>query len=160
MDIGKPLFSFTIEETLPNKDFLSIGRAVRYRNSRKIMVFVMLAVFVTFFLSMFITPLFALLLVAIAFQVALFMEYSSRDIANNVKKLTPIQYDFYEDALIETIKGESKTLMYSKFNHVKMNAKVFTLVSKEDKDVIVIPRSLIDRDAEILLMKLQRIIGA
>ena len=156
-DIGKLLFSFTIERDLEWKEFLRIGRAIRYSDSKKIIMISLVAAFAVFFLSAVVSGFFLLLFIVIVVEVALYMEFSVRSIANNVRQRSPISYDFYEDGLIETMLG--KTVLYGKFKAVKMNAHVFTLVGRET-DVVVVPRSLIDRDAEIKLMKLQRILGS
>jgi hypothetical protein len=158
-DIGKLLFSFTIERDLEWKEFLRIGRAIRYSDSRKIIMISLVAAFAVFFLSAVVSGFFLLLFIVIVVEVALYMEFSVRSIANNVRQRSPISYDFYEDGLIETMLGKTNTVLYGKFKAVKMNAHVFTLVGRET-DVVVVPRSLIDRDAEIKLMKLQRILGS
>ncbi len=158
-DIGKLLFSFTIDESLSDKDFNRMGRAIRFRNSAKYMVYSMAALLIIFVLSMAVSYFFFIVFILVAAEILMYSEYSARSMGKNIKMSTPIHYDFYEDGLIETMDGQSKLLMYSKLGQVKMNNYLFTLVSKEDKEVVVIPKSLIDEDSEKLMIKLQSIIG-
>ena len=157
-DLGKKLFSFTIDGSMPRKDFLRMGRAVRYSDFHKFTPFVIVGVFASMMLSLMVTPFFLLLALAIAVQVVVYMELSSQSIATILQKKCPMEYEFYEDGLIENIKGKSNTILYSKFKKVKSNQYLFTLAGKGN-DVVVVPRSLLDKDAESKLFKLQRILG-
>jgi ABC-type multidrug transport system fused ATPase/permease subunit len=157
-DIGKLLFSFTIDKDLGRKEFLRMGRAIRYSNSRKIMMVALVSIFAVFFLSAVVSAFFLLLFIIVAVEIALYMEFSIRGIADNLQKKVPICYDFYEDGLIETMEGKSELLLYGRFKAVKMSKHLFTLVGRKT-EIVVVPRSLIGEDADRLLMKLQRIIG-
>ncbi len=158
-DIGKKLFSFTIDDSLDKKEYVRMGRAIQFRNSKKLIVLFMAALFLTFILSMSITIFFLIVFLAVVIEFVVYMEYASRNIASNIRLKLPISYDFYEDGLIE-IEGEKSTLiLYGKFSAVKMSNHLFTLVGRQN-DIVVVPRCLIGRDSEKLLMKLQAIIGS
>lgn len=157
-DIGKKLFSVTVGEDLDRKEFVRMGRAVRYSNARMLGMLGMAAVFITFILSMTISKLFFIILLAIILEIIIFMEYSSRSIATNIQMKAPLSYDFYEDGVIEYEEGEQKLILYGKFKGVKIDKNVVTLVGKE-ADIIVLPRSIIDEDAYGVLVKLQRVLG-
>jgi hypothetical protein len=158
MDMGKLLFSFVIDDGLDWTEFLYMGRAIQYRNSKNMAVIGMAAIILSVVLSFAVSPFFILLLLIIGVEAVVYMEYGARNIARNLRAKLPISYDFYEDGLVETMGGVSSMILYSKFKAVKVNQHVFTLVGRKS-DVVVVPRCLIGDDADALLMKLRMIIG-
>ena len=158
MDIGKKLFSFEINDSMDDQDFRRMGKAIQYRNMKKNTVVVMGAVFLTLILSLSISAFFLLLFIIIALEVVVFSEYSSRNIAAKIKGKLPIEYEFYEDALIEYMGGNSSTIMYSQFSGIREDQYQFTMVGKE-RVVVVVPKSLLDEKSKVLMSKLRRIIG-
>ncbi len=158
MDIGKKLFSFEINDSMDDQDFRRMGKAIQYRNMKKNTVVVMGAVFLTLILSLSISVFFLLLFIIIALEVVVFSEYSSRNIAAKIKGKLPIEYEFYEDALIEYMGGNSNTIMYSQFSGIREDQYQFTMVGKE-REVVVVPKSLLDEKSKVLMSKLRRIIG-
>ncbi|AMK14247.1 hypothetical protein AUP07_1206 [methanogenic archaeon mixed culture ISO4-G1] len=158
MDIGKKLFSFEINDSMDDQDFRRMGKAIQYRNMKKNTVVVMGAVFLTLILSLSISAFFLLLFIIIALEVVVFSEYSSRNIAAKIKGKLPIEYEFYEDALIEYMGGNSNTIMYSQFSGIREDQYQFTMVGKE-REVVVVPKSLLDEKSKVLMSKLRRIIG-
>ncbi len=158
MDIGKKLFSFEINDSMDDQDFRRMGKAIQYRNMKKNTVVVMGAVFLTLILSLSISAFFLLLFIIIALEVVVFSEYSSRNIAARIKGKLPIEYEFYEDALIEYMGGNSNTIMYSQFSGIREDQYQFTMVGKE-REVVVVPKSLLDEKSKVLMSKLRRIIG-
>jgi hypothetical protein len=116
---------------------------------------------VIFLLSMIISAVILLLSIVLIVQIVIYVEYSSRNMAENIRKLLPIDYEFYEDGLIETINGESKEILYGKLSFVKIENKHIILSGKKGTGiVIVIPRCLVDDNAVDQMRKLQRIIGS
>jgi ABC-type multidrug transport system fused ATPase/permease subunit len=158
LDIGKKLFSFEINDSMDDQDFRRMGKAIQYRNMKKNTVVVMGAVFLTLILSLSISVFFLLLFIIIALEVVVFSEYSSRNIAAKIKGKLPIEYEFYEDALIEYMGGNSNTIMYSQFYGIREDQYQFTMVGKE-REVVVVPKSLLDEKSKVLMSKLRRIIG-
>ena len=157
MDLGKLLFSFTLDLNLTNQDFSHMAWAILFRNSRKWAVIGMGAIFLLLILSLAVSTVFLLFAAIAVIQIMIYMLLSSRNIAQNLKKKMPLSYDFYEDGLTET-SGETMTsIPYSNFYAVKMNRYLFTLAGK--KDIVLVPRSLIDDKADLLLQKLRSIIG-
>ena len=158
MDIGKKLFSFEINDSMDDQDFRRMGKAIQYRNMKKNTVVVMGAVFLTLILSLSVSAFFLLLFIIIALEIIVFSEYSSRNIAAKIKDKLPIEYEFYEDALIEYMGGNSTTIMYSQFSGIREDQHQFTMVGKE-REVVVVPKSLLDENSKVLMSKLRRIIG-
>jgi len=157
-DIGKLLFSFTIPKDMEWREFRGMGRSVRYMETKKILTIVIISVLAVLVLSLKVSMLFTLLFIAVALEVIVFMEYSARSIGQKLREKAPIHYDFYEDALVEKDSNGSQTIPYSKFKAIKADTYAFTLVGKEN-DVVIVPRSLIDKDAEALMFKLAKILG-
>ena len=138
---------------------MAIGRAITWRNSRKVAAFALVAFMVVFLLSMIISAVFLLLTIIIIVELMLYNEYSSRNMADNIRSILPIGYEFYEDGLIEAMSGESKTILYKELSFVKIDTKNIVLAGKKDKFIIVIPKCLVDEKAIQYMTKLQRIIG-
>ncbi len=112
-----------------------------------------------FLLSMIISTFFLLLTIIVVVEFLMYNEYSARNTAENIGKLLPISYEFYEDGLIEVIRGEPKTILYGKLSFVKIDNKHIILVGKKDEFIILIPRCLVDEKAVQHMIRLQRIIG-
>lgn len=157
-DIGKLLFSFTIHPDMEWSEFRNMGRSVRYATSKKLLLLVMAAVVVVVFLSIFVTAMLLLLLAIVAVNVLLYMEYSARDIGQKIREKTPLKYDFYEDGIIETDAKGAHTIIYIEFSYIKADSHAFVMMGK-GTDVVVIPRSLVDKHAEELILKLARILA-
>ena len=157
-DIGKLLFSFTVEKDMEWREFRYMGRAVRYMNTKKIMAVILAGILVTILLTLMVSALFLLVFFAVGLQFLVFMEYSARDIGHKIRDKAPLHYDFYEDALVEEDSSGSHTIMYSKFASIKADGHTFTMVGK-GTDVVVVPRCLIDKDAEKLLFTLGKRLG-
>jgi len=136
-----------------------MGRAISFRNSRKIAAISIVAFMVILLLSMIVSTFFLLLTVIVIVEALMYIEYSSRNTADNIKKLLPIGYEFYEDGLTETMKGETKTILYKDLSFVKIDNKIIALVGKKDSFIILIPRCLVDETAIQYMTKLQRIVG-
>ena len=136
-----------------------MGRAIAWRNSRKIAAFSLVAIMAIFLLSMIISAFFLLLTIIVVVEFLMYNEYSARNTAENIGKLLPISYEFYEDGLIEVIRGEPKTILYGKLSFVKIDNKHIILVGKKDEFIILIPRCLVDEKAVQHMIRLQRIIG-
>lgn len=159
MELGKKLFSFTITDDLDHAEYIRMGRATRYRNARKNLALVLPVAFMSFVLSLAITPLIGMIALIAGIQFLVYLEYSARTMANNIKEKLPIDYDFHENGLIETTGGQSEEISYGRFARVKMDKHLFTFVGKKDDKIVLVPRSLLKEDDEIQLMKLQRTIG-
>ncbi len=157
-DIGNHLFSFTIPKDLEWSEFRGMGRSVRYMNTKKIMLIFIISVLVVVVLSLKVSMLFTLLFIAVGLEIVVFMEYSARAIGQKLREKAPIKYDFYEDGLVETDSNGPHTILYSKFRSIKVDSYAFTMVGKEN-DVVIVPRSQIDKDAEALMFKLAKILG-
>ncbi len=157
-DIGNLLFSFTIAKDTEWQDFRRMGRAVRFMNMSRITAMVLISMMIVVLLTMFVSQLFLLLSIAVIFQILVYVEYSSRSIGSAIRDRAPLSYDFYEKAVIETGLNGSNTIEYSQFKGINRNNFAFTMVGK-GSDVIVIPRSLIDKDAEDFLIDLSKVLG-
>ena len=158
MDIGKHLFSFTLEKDMAWHDLKKLGHAVRYINSKKIMAYIIMILFVVVLMTLMISAIVIVLALAITLQVLLFMEFSSRSIARKIQEKLPIQYDFYEDGLVETDGSGSKTIPFKEFKFMRRNKDTYTMVGN-GTDVIVVPRWLLDENSDALMMKLWRVLG-
>jgi len=159
MELGKKLFSFTITGDLDPAEFVRMGRATRYRNARKKLVLILPLVFLAFVMSLAVSPIIGMIVVIAGIQLLVYLEYSARVMANNIKNKLPIDYEFYENGLVETIGNQSEEISYSRFVQVKMNKHLFVFVGKKDDKIVLVPRSLLQEDDEIQLMKLKRMIG-
>jgi len=157
-DLGKLLFSFTLDNDMSWPELKKLGHAVRYVNTRKISAYLIMIIFVVILLTLMISILVIVLALAFTLQAMVYLEYSSRDIARNIRKKLPIQYDFYEDGLIETDASGSKTILFKEFKFMRMNKDTFTMVGK-GSDVVVVPRWLLDKHSDSLMMKLWRVLG-
>ena len=157
-DIGKRLFSVTVGADLDRKEFVRMGRAVRYSNARTLGAAGMAAVFVTFVLSVAVSAIFLIILLAVILEFVIYMEYSSRSIADNIRAKAPLRYDFYEDGVIEHEGDGQKLIPYSRFRGVRIDRNVVTLVGR-GTDIIVLPRIIIDDGAYAVLVKLQHVLG-
>jgi len=156
MDLGKCLFSFTIDDQ-SKKEYLAMGHAIQYRNSKKYTIAGLAILLVLFILSMTYSMFVLIVFAIVVIELVVFFEYSSRNIANRLKEKAPFTYDFYEDGLVETVGGKSNTILYPDLTQINGNNKVFTLMTKDQ--VVVVPRSLLDRDSDLKLMKLQGMVG-
>ena len=135
-----------------------MGRAIRYRNSKFLFMGIIAGLLIVFYLSAIISFIFAIIGLAIVVEILIYMEYSARCMANNIAAILPLEYDFYEDGLIEYGSRGRTEVVYKSLSRVKMSKHLFTLVSRKDDVVIVIPRCLIDRDSDVLMQKLQRLV--
>ncbi len=157
-DIGKLLFSFTIEPDMEWKEFRYMGRSVRYATSRNTVLFTIAVVIAIVFMAIFVSAMLLAVLAIVAVNVALYMEYSASDIAHKIRGKTPLKYEFYEDGLIEYDSNGSHTILYTRFRYIKSDSHSFVMMGKET-DVVVIPKSHLDQDAQALLYKLSRILA-
>jgi hypothetical protein len=158
MEIGNLLFSYTIDDSLDDSEFKRMGRAIRYMNSKRFIPVALLFVAVTVISSLFVSALILVIAIIIVIELVVYMEYSARGMAKKMRSMVPIRYDFYENGLTETTSEGSQTIMYSQFKTVNYDNHNFTLVGK-GSDVVVIPRSLIDKDAEKHLFDLGKVMG-
>jgi len=156
MDLGKCLFTFTIDNQ-SKKEYLAMGRAIQYRNSKKWTIGGLIALLVLFILGMTYSVFVFIVFAIVAIELVVFMEYSARNIAGRLKDKAPFTYEFYEDGLIEKVDGKSNTILYPDLIQMNGNKTVFTLMTKDQ--VVVVPRSLLDRDSDLKLMKLQGMVG-
>ena len=158
--LGKLLFSFDIDGKLPIKEYINIGRTICYRHAKRDVALAMMAAFIVFFVTL------AFLLLAITFAVivgsiiVIYMELSSKTLAAKIKRKQPFHYDFYEEGLVESVDGKTVTILYGRFKELKITKNDLALFGKKNEHVtVVIPRCLIDEEAEQHMFKLQRLLG-
>lgn len=155
-DPGKLLFSFDIKDRT-KQEYNRMGRSVQLRNSKKLFFYAIAGAVV--FAGLAIAISYALLIIALAFivQAAVFIEYSSRNIARKIEAKCPLHYDYYEDGVIETVSGEEKLTWYNEILRIKKSQHLYTIVCK--KDIYVIPRDVLDESSEALMQKLISILA-
>lgn len=158
VDIGKKKFSFTLDDSLTRDELKKMGRGIQYRNQAKMVVTIIIVSLIILMLTLYVTQFALLLYVIVLVEVALYLEFGSRNIAENLKKKFPIEYDFYEDGLIEHMEGKDTLYMYSQFRGIQVNSVIFTMVGKKS-EVVVIPRSRLDKESDELMIKLGKILA-
>lgn len=158
VDIGRKHFSFTLDDSLSREEMKKIGRAIQYRNQKKMIATFLVISILIVLVTLYVSRVAILLYIVLLVQVAVYLEFGSRSIVDNLKKKFPISYDFYEDGLIEHMEGKDTLLMYDQFSGINMNQYVFTMVGKKN-EVVVIPRNRLDEESTELVMKLGRILA-
>ena len=159
-DLGKLLFSFDIDNSLPIKEYVQIGRSICYRHAKRDVAIAMMAAFIIFFVTMAFLVLAITFAVIVGSLVIIYMELSSKSLAAKIKRKQPFHYEFYEEGLVETVSERSVAILYNRFKQVKITKNVIVLFGKKNEHVTVaVPRSLIDEDAEQKLFKLQKLLG-
>ncbi|MCQ2078702.1 MAG: hypothetical protein MJZ38_01395 [archaeon] len=150
-DPGKLLFSTEIKDC-SRKDYVRMGRSIQFRNSKKLFIYAIAAAIVLVGVSVTISYLILAIGLIVLLQVAVFFEYSSRNIATRIEERTPIHYYFYEDGLCEIINGENKYIAYGSILHIKKSDFLYTIVCP--RDIFVISRGGLDENSETLMTRL------
>ena len=158
VDIGKKRFSFTLDDSLTKEELKRMGRSIQYRNQKKLIVTVIITAFIILLLTLYVSQIAIMLYFIVVMEILLYMEFGTRSIVENLRKKFPIEYDFYEDGLIEHVDGKDNLLMYEQFKAIQMTSLVYTMVGKKS-EVVVIPRSRLDEESDKLILKLGRILA-